>query len=112
MKMEVLRINFPVRMSIVKAFLKGFIKPGLNHFYMHTSTSVSSDGQTIPQVFPHKPGEDLIVRLGDTAVWSSDEMKTFLKEQKIEVVNYTQLKKIQEYRNNDQLTEPILSCNL
>ena len=90
------RQDLPVRMKITQNFIRRFIKPGLNHMYMHPATA---GVYTIPSGFNHKPGEDKIVRLGDRAMWSSPYMKGFLKDEGIVIINYSQLQKIQEARN-------------
>ncbi len=66
---------------------------------MHAAVKQSADGLRIPNGRNHPVGVDEIVRLGHAAVWSSDEMRKFLKQQNIEVINYTQLQKIQAARN-------------
>ena len=86
----------PVRIEIYKHALRNLAKPGLTHFYMHAA---AADGRKIPRGKNHGPGVDAIVRLADSKVWSSDEMRTFLDEQNITLINYTELQKIQKARN-------------
>ncbi len=89
-----------IRMEIYKQAILNVAKPGLNHFFMHASVDKAGNGSMIPRGKNHDPGEDRIVRLGDTAVWSSEEMRSFLKENNIVLINYIDLKKIQAERRN------------
>ncbi len=87
-----------VRMEIYKQAISNVAKPGLNHFFMHAAAPKAANGSSIPVGKNHEPGEDKIVRMSDSEVWSSDEMKYFLEKQGIELVNYTKLKIIQQER--------------
>jgi predicted glycoside hydrolase/deacetylase ChbG (UPF0249 family) len=87
-----------VRMAINKAAIASLVSPGLNHFYMHAAVAVSASGLKIPNGKNHAEGADKIVRLGDAVVWSSEEMRVFLRTENIQLINYTQLQKIQSAR--------------
>lgn len=92
---ESLEEDFKVRMEINKQAIMNLIKPGLNHFYMHLDVPVAENGLSIPDGLNHKPGLDKVVRLGDMAVWTSEEMKQFLKKEDVKLINYTEIRKIQ-----------------
>ena len=81
--------DLPTRMNIYKRAIKKLAKPGLNHFFMHAAHAVSSNGEEIPDGKHHPPGIDDVVRQADLAVWSSQEMKQFLSDQNIFLINYT-----------------------
>ncbi len=87
--------DFKTRLDINKKAIKSLVKPGLNHFYMHAAHEHHSD-ENIPDGKNHPPGVDKIVREGDLAVWTSPEMKAFLKKENILIINYNKLKKIQQ----------------
>lgn len=89
-----------IRMEIYKQAILNVVQPGLNHIYIHASVEKATNGDTIPRGKNHDPGEDRIVRLGDTVVWSSQEMREFLKANNIVMINYSDLKKIQEKKRN------------
>lgn len=95
---ENLADDVEVRMVLNKQAILNIIKPGLNHFFMHASVPTSASGDAIPSGKNHKKGVDSIVRLADSEVWASDEMKSFLAAQGVILINYTQIKKIQEQR--------------
>ena len=90
--------DVPVRIEILKSALKKIVKPGLNHFYMHAASEEHTNEIKIPNGFNHKTGLDRIVRLADAEVWSSDEMKSFLENEKIVIINYNVLKELMEQR--------------
>ncbi len=92
--------DVPVRMAVYKQAILSLVKPGLNHFYMHAASAESAEGLRIPQGKIHPPGADAIVRLADSEVWSSDEMRRFLEEHDVKLINYTELQKIQKARGN------------
>ncbi len=46
----------------------------------------------------HVAGVDHVVRMSDSEVWSSAEMKRFLEKEGIKLINYTQQKRIQKKR--------------
>jgi hypothetical protein len=62
---------------------------------MHAAVAESVSGDRIPSGMNHPSGVDEIVRLSDSAVWSSDEMAQFLEDQGIKLINYSQIRKIQ-----------------
>ena len=45
-----------------------------------------------------KTGLDRVVRLADAEVWSSNEMKSFLENDKIVIIKYNALKELMEKR--------------
>jgi len=90
--------DIPVRMDIIKTAVAKIVKPGLNHFYMHAAHAVSKNGQELPSGLNHAVGLDKIVRLSDAHVWSSKEMKAFLKKENIVLINYTRLQFLMEKR--------------
>ena len=85
--------DVPIRMAIYQKTLKNLAKPGLNHFFMHAA--MEEPGGPIPSGLNHAEGVDRIVRLGDTAVWSSPQMTAFLHKQGFELVNYRQVRDVQ-----------------
>jgi hypothetical protein len=87
--------DIQTRMDINQQVLLSIAKPGLNHVYMHAAHETQSDGMKIPSGKNHGAGLDKIVRLGDSAVWSSQEMKDFLVEHKFQLINYSDIKKVQ-----------------
>lgn len=93
---DIVNEDVAVRMKIYKRSIKKLVKPGLNHFFMHAAHATSSDGQTIPDGKHHNAGVDDIVRQADLAIWSSEEMKQFLEKENIILINYSELKKLQE----------------
>jgi len=97
---KVVEKDVEVRMKIYQKAIKKMVKPGLNHFFMHAAHGTASDGQTIPDGKHHSEGVDDIVRQADLAIWSSEEMKQFLKDENIILINYSELKEIQKLVNN------------
>ncbi len=93
--------DIKVRMAINKAAISSLVSPGLNHFYMHAAVSEAANGLKIPNGKNHQPGVDKIVRLGDAAVWSSAEMRDFIAAENIQLINYSQLQKIQAARSQE-----------
>jgi len=87
-----------VRMEMYKQAVVKVAKPGLNHFFMHAATEHEQDGIKIPEGKNHAPGTDKVVRLADSHVWSSHEMKQHLLDNDIMLINYRQLKAIQQNR--------------
>ncbi len=83
-----------VRMEIYQQALLNIAGPGLNHFFMHAA-SEQADDVVIPSGNNHPEGVDKIVRQGDTSVWSSEQMKNFLREHDFIVINYSDILKIQ-----------------
>jgi len=65
---------------------------------MHAAHAVSKNGQELPSGLNHAVGLDKIVRLSDAHVWSSKEMKAFLKKENIVLINYTRLQLLMEKR--------------
>lgn len=90
--------DIPVRMDIIKSAVATIVKPGLNHFYMHAAQENSLEGHKIPSGHNHALGLDKIVRLADAHVWSSKEMKAFLKKENIVLINYSRLQLLMEKR--------------
>jgi predicted glycoside hydrolase/deacetylase ChbG (UPF0249 family) len=90
--------DLEARGEIVRQAILNIVKPGLNHFYMHAAVAESVSGDRIPSGMNHPSGVDEIVRLSDSAVWSSDEMAQFLEDQGIKLINYSQIRKIQQAR--------------
>ena len=97
---ENLEEDIEVRMEINKQAIMNLIEPGLNHFYMHVAVPVAENGLAIPDGLNHKPGLDKVVRLGDMAVWTSEEMKQFLVEEDVKLINYTDIREIQRRRQS------------
>jgi hypothetical protein len=100
--------DIPIRMEIIKSAVAKIVKPGLNHFYMHAAQECSSKGYKIPSGHNHALGLDKIVRLADAHVWSSKEMKAFLKKENIVLINYSRLQLLMEKRakkNSGNLVE-------
>jgi len=87
-----------VRMEMYKTAVVNVAKPGLNHFFMHAAAEHEQDGIKIPEGKNHAAGTDKVVRLADSYVWSSDEMKQHLSDNNIILINYSQLKAIQQNR--------------
>jgi hypothetical protein len=92
----VLSEDIPIRMHIYQQALVTVAKPGLNHFYMHAASEYPGDGFVIPHGKNHQPGVDKIVRMGDSAVWASETMKQFLKDNDFILVNYREIKQVQQ----------------
>ncbi len=90
--------DVPVRLEILKHALANIVKPGLNHFYMHAASEEEGKKSVIPRGMNHDEGVDALVRLSDASVWSSEEIRAFLESQKIELINYTELQRIQQAR--------------
>lgn len=85
--------DYPDRMEVCQQAIKKLVRPGLNHFFMHAAL-----GDSIPDGKHHAAGVDDIVRQSDLAVWTSDEMKQFLEDEKIVLINYSDLKRIMDGR--------------
>jgi hypothetical protein len=83
------------RMSIYKLAIQNVARPGLNHIFMHAAQE-RHNGVPIPSGLNHKARVDKVVRLSDSAVWSSDEMKAFLKAENIVLINYQRLRDLQQ----------------
>ena len=92
----VLSEDIPIRMHIYQQALLTVAKPGLNHFYMHAASEHPGDGFVIPHGKNHQPGVDKIVRMCDSAVWASETMKQFLKDNDFILVNYKEIKQVQQ----------------
>jgi hypothetical protein len=84
-----------IRSHIYQQALLNIAKPGLNHFYMHAAIEHPSDGHNIPYGTNHAEGVDKTARSGDSAVWSSNEMKVFLTSNEFKLINYTDVRKVQ-----------------
>ena len=91
--------DIAVRMEIYKEAITNLVQPGLNHIFMHAAIAEEVDSFPIPKVQERVEGLDEIIRKADFKIWSSDEMKHFLEEQEIILINYRELQKIQELRN-------------
>ncbi|MEZ5004042.1 MAG: ChbG/HpnK family deacetylase [Chitinophagales bacterium] len=93
--------DVPVRMKVYKQAIKKLVKPGLNHFFIHVAEPDANNDQSIPDGKHHAAGVDDIVRQGDLEVWTSEEMKQFLADQNIVLINYAPLKDIQDKQLNE-----------
>ncbi len=85
------------RMSVYKLAIQNVIKPGLNHIFIHTAQE-REDGELIPVGLNHERNVDKVVRLADSSVWNSNEMKAFLKTENVILINYQQLRDLQRNR--------------
>ena len=82
------------RMAIYKLAIKNVAKPGLNHIFIHAAAE-HDDGFQIPSGMNHDMGVDKVVRLGDSHVWSNDDMKQFLQDEGVILINYQRLRDLQ-----------------
>jgi predicted glycoside hydrolase/deacetylase ChbG (UPF0249 family) len=87
------------RAALMKQTITNFVKPGLNHIFMHAAKPV--EGQDIPKVYDREAGLDKVIRLSDLAVWTSLDMKEFLEENDITLINYSYLQQLQIQRNTN-----------
>lgn len=94
-----LKDDIKVRTQIYQQALLNITKPGLNHFYMHAASERSTDGINVPYGTNHAEGIDKMVRFGDSEVWRSKEMKTFLAANKFKLINYKDVRSIQRQWN-------------
>jgi hypothetical protein len=62
---------------------------------MHAARESPEDGFKIPNGKNHREGIDKIVRLSDSAVRTSKEVKTFLIDDQFKLINYQDIKKEQ-----------------
>lgn len=88
------------RMRILKDTVKGLLEPGLNHIFMHAAVEPSQDGTALPTCVHRPPNEDRNVRLADVQIWTSKEARKLFEEEGITLINYTELKKLQDKRKN------------
>jgi len=84
------------RIEIYKSIISNEVKPGINHLLIHPAAEKGYDGTSLTELENKKNGLDRIIRLSDREIWSSDEMKKFLRKEKIKVINYKMLMEIQK----------------
>jgi hypothetical protein len=96
---ELLADDINVRQHIYQQALLNITKPGLNHFYMHAASERLSDGISVPYGTNHAEGIDKMVRFGDSVVWRSEEMKTFLTANEFKLINYKDVRTVQHRWN-------------
>ena len=98
----VLEKDIKTRTEIYKQAIRGITRPGLNHFLIHATVERSSNGSTIPGGVLRTAEEIKIIRMGDKAVWSGEEMRKFLKDEGIILVNYQKLQRILAERRRNK----------
>jgi hypothetical protein len=91
-----------VRLQIAQSAIRNILKPGLNHIYMHAAKDPALNQSPIPSTANHPEGIDRIVRLSDTNIWNSLEIRDLLDKENIQLINYQVLRDLQRSRRQSQ----------
>jgi hypothetical protein len=91
-----------LRLQIAQSAIRNILKPGLNHVYMHAAKDPALNQSPIPSTANHPEGIDRIVRLSDTNIWNSLEIRDLLDKGNIQPINYQVLRDLQRSRRQSQ----------